>query len=173
MELEVLVKYFTVFSSFFSHFFLFCLTLSCRCMNNFSISTSLICTSILKLSILLQNNIFWIGFAQFSPALFLFALLVGYGTHSSSRFPFSLSLSFFPHSHIHIQGEIFLFRSALGLLNYHSKSLIKTSFEECVMSLRQLPQNIEEEVLFDSIFVDIKVRFFFFAIVQIFLSDYR
>ena len=51
-----------------------------------------------------------------------------------------------------LQGEMFLFRAALGILNYHKKLLRRTSFEQCVLSLRQLPTTLDEETLFSAIF---------------------
>mmetsp|Transcript_43415 Transcript_43415/g.60968 ORF Transcript_43415/g.60968 Transcript_43415/m.60968 type:complete len:344 (-) Transcript_43415:200-1231(-) len=50
------------------------------------------------------------------------------------------------------EGEMFLFRAALGILNYHKKLLRRTSFEQCVLSLRQLPTTLDEETLFSAIF---------------------
>jgi len=50
-----------------------------------------------------------------------------------------------------LQGEVFLFRCALGILLAHKKFLRTADFEECVCGLRRLAEDIDENLLFKCI----------------------
>jgi len=50
-----------------------------------------------------------------------------------------------------IFGEVFLFRTALGIIHANRKFLNNANFEECVLSLRYLGSAINEERLFAAI----------------------
>lgn len=39
-----------------------------------------------------------------------------------------------------LEGEVFLYKTALGILKYHSKMLKKSSFEECLTMIRHIPR---------------------------------
>jgi len=50
-----------------------------------------------------------------------------------------------------LEGEVFLYRTALGILAASKRKLKKANFEECVMTLRNLPSDVSADTLFESI----------------------
>jgi len=49
------------------------------------------------------------------------------------------------------QGELYLFRTALGILRMFESTLMSLTFEECLQFLRELPADLKENKFFDSI----------------------
>jgi len=50
-----------------------------------------------------------------------------------------------------LEGEVFLYKCALGILKLHKNFLLTAPFEECVMNLRKLATDVPEKNLFASI----------------------
>eukprot|EP01102_Stenamoeba_stenopodia_P011299 TRINITY_DN3458_c0_g1_i2.p1 TRINITY_DN3458_c0_g1~~TRINITY_DN3458_c0_g1_i2.p1 ORF type:complete len:481 (-),score=78.86 TRINITY_DN3458_c0_g1_i2:55-1497(-) len=50
-----------------------------------------------------------------------------------------------------VEGDTFLWRTILGLLSFHSETLLKSSYDQSLQFLTHLPQNFDQDGLFESI----------------------
>jgi hypothetical protein len=106
--------------------------------------------------------------APFTPLLFILVLLVlvcfvffsfllTFPPSCSSRFLtiFSKALPLEAVSRVwdnyFVEGDTFLWRTVLGLLSFHSETILTSSYDQCLQFLTHLPHNFDLDGLFEAI----------------------